>query len=88
MTSAIISRAKKNSSEVLPKKASASVKKKIAASMPAATVAMASAISVEERFHMIREAAYYISEKNGFNPELELSSWLQAEKEINDKLLH
>jgi hypothetical protein len=36
---------------------------------------------------MVAEAAYYIAEKNGFNPELNEFCWTEAEKEIDAELL-
>lgn len=44
-------------------------------------------ISVEQRYAMIEEAAYFISEKYGFAPEKTIDCWLLAEKEIDDKIL-
>ena len=41
----------------------------------------------EQRYAMIAEAAYYISEKNGFNPDLSENCWLEAEILIDAKLL-
>ena len=38
----------------------------------------------EQRNHLIRETAYYIAEKNGFNGD-SLEHWLAAEREINNK---
>jgi hypothetical protein len=45
------------------------------------------AISTEQRTAMIADAAYYIAEKYGFNPELSEFCWLEAEKEIDAELL-
>ena len=35
---------------------------------------------------MISEAAYYLAQKRGFAPGLELSDWLHAEREIEAQL--
>lgn len=36
--------------------------------------------------HMIEEAAYYLAEKRGFHPGYEMQDWLQAEKQVKQKL--
>lgn len=36
-----------------------------------------------ERYHMIAEAAYFIAEQRGFQGDLSLDDWLQAEAEVN-----
>jgi hypothetical protein len=43
-------------------------------------------VSAEERESMIREAAYYRSEKRGLGGEYSLDDWLWAEKQIDEKL--
>ena len=45
------------------------------------------AITAELRNAMTAEAAYYISEKCGFNPALTDQCWLEAEKQIDAKIL-
>lgn len=42
-------------------------------------------ISAEERYGMIQTAAYLRAEKNGFSGD-PVQYWLEAEKEIDDKL--
>ena len=42
------------------------------------------AISPEERYRMIQEAAYYIAERHGFNGD-SAYFWSQAEAEINSR---
>lgn len=77
--------ARKNSETKLKTgKATKVVAKKVTASP---TMRKARMISVEQRFVMIEEAAYFIAEKNGFNPERTVQYWLMAEKEIDDKIL-
>lgn len=41
----------------------------------------------DQKHAMICEAAYYIAERHGFNPDMAQWCWLEAEKEINAKLL-
>ena len=45
------------------------------------------AFTVDQRTSMIAEAAYYIAEKANFNPDLSLACWLEAEREIDSKIL-
>lgn len=40
-------------------------------------------ISYQQRYQMISEAAYHISEKQGFQPGIEMDNWLAAEKQID-----
>lgn len=40
-------------------------------------------VSDEERYHMIREAAYYRAEKRQFAPGHEIEDWADAEREID-----
>jgi len=42
--------------------------------------------SREGRDKMIQEAAYFKAEARGFSPGHELDDWLEAEKEIDEKL--
>lgn len=44
-------------------------------------------ITADLRNAMITEAAYYISEKCGFNPSLTDQCWFEAEKQIDAKIL-
>jgi hypothetical protein len=41
------------------------------------------AIQEEEKHRLIEEAAYFIAERRGFQGDLGLEDWLQAEKEVN-----
>ncbi|MDP2828959.1 MAG: DUF2934 domain-containing protein [Sulfuricellaceae bacterium] len=43
-------------------------------------------VTLEQRYKMICDAAYFKAEKRGFSPENETQDWLDAEAEIN-KLL-
>lgn len=42
-------------------------------------------LSSEHRHAMIAEAAYYLAEKTGFNPDLTERCWLEAEKQIDSQ---
>lgn len=62
--------------------------KKPAAKMPAAKAAVVEkkpAITPEQRYKMIEEAAYYIAERHGFSGD-SAYFWSLAEAEINTKL--
>ena len=59
-----------------PKKA---VKKKASRKKAAS----AKTVSYQQRYQMIAEAAYHISEKQGFIPGNEMDNWLQAEQQID-----
>ncbi len=58
-----------------------------AASNRSDRVAAAQAISPEERQRMIAEAAYLLAERRGFQGGNSVEDWLQAEQEINYRLL-
>ena len=40
-------------------------------------------IAPEDRHHMIAEAAYLVAERRGFQGEMALDDWLQAETEVD-----
>lgn len=42
--------------------------------------------SSEELYRMIREAAYLKAEARNFAPGVELQDWLEAEKEVRERL--
>ena len=66
----------------------AAPKAAVAAKKPAAKAAVAakkSAVTPEQRYKMIEEAAYYIAERHGFNGD-SAYFWSLAEAEINAKL--
>ena len=42
--------------------------------------------SESDRRRLIAEAAYYIAESKGFNPETEIENWIEAERQINARL--
>lgn len=58
------------------------------AKKPAAPKKTASKMTVtlEQRYKMICDAAYFKAEKRGFSPENETQDWLDAEAEINKML--
>ena len=74
--------AKKAAPKAAAKKTVAKVAPKAAA--PAAA-AKKPAVSPEQRYKMIEEAAYYIAERHGFNGD-SAYFWSLAEAEINTKL--
>jgi hypothetical protein len=39
----------------------------------------------EEKHHLIAEAAYFIAERRGFQGNMLLDDWLQAEREVNSR---
>jgi len=47
---------------------------------------VASALSVQERHCMIAETAYFIAERRGFQDDLALADWLQAETDTKARL--
>ena len=59
------------------KKKAASKKKAVAKKSPAVKY-----ISNEERYRMVQEAAYHLSEKQAFDPGKDMDNWLFAEMEI------
>ena len=66
----------------------AAPKAAVAAKKPAAKAAVAAkktAVTPEQRYKMIEEAAYYIAERHGFNGD-SAYFWSLAEAEINAKL--
>ena len=63
----------------------AAAKKTVAKAAPKAAAAKKPAVSPEQRYKMIEEAAYYIAERHGFNGD-SAYFWSLAEAEINTKL--
>lgn len=61
---------------------------KPAAKKPAAPKKAAAKMTVtlEQRYKMICDAAYFKAERRGFSPENETQDWLDAEAEINKML--
>jgi hypothetical protein len=49
--------------------------------------AAATFVGLEQRGALIAEAAYFRAEKRGFAPGHELEDWLQAEAEVDARLL-
>lgn len=39
----------------------------------------------DEKHHLIEEAAYFIAERRGFQGDMVLDDWLQAEREVNSR---
>lgn len=46
----------------------------------------AAPVSADERHRMIASAAYFRAESRGFAPGAELEDWLDAEREVEDRL--
>lgn len=44
------------------------------------------AVTPELRYRMIAEAAFYIAEKHGFDPNRSIDDWLEAEVMIDERL--
>ena len=55
------------------------------ASKPKAAAAATPALTPEERYRQVAEAAYYIAEKRGFAPGNPSDDWYQAEAEVDGK---
>jgi len=56
---------------------------KHAASVPATTQQAAQAFTPEQRHQMIEQAAYFIAEQRGFQGDMALNDWLQAEAAVD-----
>ncbi|MGB5177269.1 MAG: DUF2934 domain-containing protein [Gammaproteobacteria bacterium] len=66
----------------------AAAAKQTTAAKPAATVAPAKrkkalGVAPEQRHYMIAEAAYLIAEQRGFQGDMALNDWLQAEAAVD-----
>lgn len=42
--------------------------------------------TIEQKKAMTAEAAYYLSEKSGFNPTMTMDCWLEAERQIEESI--
>lgn len=71
------STAKKAVTKKAVTKKKAASKKKASAKKPAVTY-----INNEQRYRMVQEAAYHLSEKQNFEPGKDMDNWLYAEMEI------
>ena len=82
--------AKKAAKKTTAKKAvakKATVKKKTASKKKAsAKKAAATYITNEQRYKMVAEAAYHLSEQQGFEPGKDLDNWLMAELQIEKEM--
>jgi hypothetical protein len=67
------------------KKASPAAAKDTKSATPRKKPIKPSIITSEERYKMIEVAAYYVAEKNGFGGQ-PMDYWLEAERQIEDKL--
>jgi len=68
---------KKSTAKKATTKKKAASKKKASAKKAAVTY-----INNEERYRMVQEAAYHLSEKQNFEPGKDMDNWLYAEMEI------
>jgi len=71
---------KKVSKKKVAKKAV--TKKAVTKKAAARPVKQVATITNEMRYKMVAEAAYHLSEKQGFNPSRDMDNWLKAEKQI------
>lgn len=82
--------AKKVSKKSTVKKATTKKKvvarKKTASKKKAVTRKTSIVISNEDRYKMVAEAAYHLSEQQGFQPGMDLDNWLMAELQIEAEI--
>jgi hypothetical protein len=45
------------------------------------------ATNPEDRLELIRRTAYFLAECRGFDPSLDLTNWLDAERQVDAKLV-
>lgn len=68
-------------------KKKAVAKKKVASKKAAVTAkSTVTYITPEQRYKMVEEAAYHLSEKQGFEPARDVDNWLIAEHQIEAEL--
>jgi hypothetical protein len=72
-----------SSKKVVGKKQSPVEKATISRTVSRAKHEWAQPVTQEERHRMITEAAYFIAEQRGFQGDLSLDDWLQAEAEVD-----
>jgi Na+-translocating ferredoxin:NAD+ oxidoreductase RnfG subunit len=73
--------------QVKPSKSSKDVKKAATKSKLSQTGSRVVPVTPEQRQAMIREAAYYLAEREGFAGCSPLENWLMAEAEIDRQLM-
>ena len=76
----------KKESVVQISKAKAKAKAKAKTKVKARTDLKSDTISADERLKMISEAAYYLAEKHGFDPNNKTQDWLEAESMVEAAL--
>jgi hypothetical protein len=64
----------------------AAVKKKAASKKKVSAEAAGKTIDNETRYKMVAEAAYHLSEQQGFEPGRDMDNWLIAEQQIEAQL--
>ena len=77
---------KKVASKAKVSKKTVSQKKVIKKKASKKKVSAVTVITPEQRYTMVAEAAYHLSEQQGFNPERDMDNWLLAEKQIETYL--
>ena len=71
------------SKSTVSKKKAAVVKKKVVKKRAVRKTQTSSTISNEQHYLMVSEAAYHLSEQQGFIPGNDIDNWLKAEKQIS-----
>jgi hypothetical protein len=75
-----------------PEKAEAAIDQSLTTTAGAApkkespSASISAPLSAQEIYRMIRETAYFKAEARGFAPGVELQDWLDAEKEVKQRL--
>ncbi len=79
----VVAKKKVVSKSAASKKKVAAVKKKVVKKRAVRKSQTSSTISNEQHYLMVSEAAYHLSEQQGFNPDNDMDNWLKAEKQIS-----
>jgi hypothetical protein len=78
--------------KIVPEEAEAAIDQSLATTAGAVpkkespSASISAPLSAEEIYRMIRETAYFKAEARGFAPGVELQDWLDAEKEVKQRL--
>jgi Protein of unknown function (DUF2934) len=49
--------------------------------------AVTSALSPDDRGELVRQTAYFLSERRGFDPRRDIENWLEAERQVDAGLV-
>jgi DUF2934 family protein len=49
--------------------------------------AVTSALSPDDRGELVRQTAYFLSERRGFDPHRDIENWLEAERQVDAGLV-